>query len=838
MINRLVTSVTLVLLFCLANSAAAATKDESTLSFGDVLGWKIVVPAEAIESEKYAAEELNAVIEKINGSPLEITDKIPADGGYILIGQSAGLNTADLGEEGLQIDINPNYIIITGGRPRGVLYGVYEFCEKYLDVQFLTTDHTFIPESVKDVKLPCGSYTYIPEFVFRWAYLAENNGDQKFATRMRTNTTQTEKKCGGNCGYSLINHSFHHHLPIAKYGKEHPEYFMMQNGHRAIDFADTWGLGPNPCYASEGALKVITESAMDYFKNDPDKKNISLSCVDSHAYCECPECSKMNDQHGGTSGSHFDFINRVARIIGEKYPDKFVGSLAYYHTRHAPTNMKMEDNVQIQLCSIECCTFHALDDPNCPKNVAFYKDIKDWAKICKNIMIWNYNVDFHRYDMPFPNLKSIGPNVRFFRDNNVTGVFMQSAGNSHNSSMSDLKNWVISQCLWKPGSDSWDLALKFCKMHYVESAGPIIEWLSLLHNHVGLSDVHYNCFPEAEDMNLDTDMAKKAIAFFQQAMDLAKSDEIRSRVEKASIGGYRLMLEASPYERVGDAYKLILPEGYENTLETYKALVEKYKTNMATERATFKEYYKRIEDRKIVTLENDIWKIELLPSWNAKLIYLLYKPKNLQLLKPRFEKRRVREVWDEQAIIGINSELVRDYVITYKVNSQDSGSVSFSAVLDDGSKLSRKIWFDPQDPAKICCKTEFTYVGDQPKEYQFRVIPHFRYEGVDEEALVRDFVTKVQHNGKMVELKELTGGAVSGRKYTPVDVDSPGCYTVFNKKDNFGLKMDFTNLVVEHPPKWWEYYGPRLLTKQTTLKKDQTMTWEYDLSPIKKETKD
>ncbi len=398
--------------------------------------------------------------------------------------------------------------------------------------------------------------------------------------------------------------------------------------------------------------------------------------------------------------------------------------------------------------------------------------------------------------------------------------------------MSDLKNWVASQCLWKPGSDSWDLALKFCRMHYTESAEPIIKWLTLLHNHVSLSDVHYNCFPEAKDMNLDIEMGKKAIALFEQAIGLAKTGEVRRRVEKASICAYRLMLEASPYVRVNDAYKLFLPKGYESTLETYKSLVKKYKTERPTEMAGFAEYYKRIEDRKIVTLENEFWKLELFPGWNAKIFDLVYKPRNLKLLIPIIERRRIKEIWDEQAIKGINSELIRDYVITYKVDSQDSGSVSISAVLDDGSKLDRKIWFDPKDPSKIRSKTEFTYAGDQPKEYQFRVIPHVRYEGVDSESLARDFVTKVLHEGQMVELKDLTGGGVSGRKYTPVNVDSPGCYTVFNKKDNFGVKMDFTNLMVEHPQTWWEYYMPRMLTKPTTLEKDQTMTWEYDLMPL------
>ncbi len=588
MVRRLAVICILVGLFS-GPAILAAKADVVTLK--QLATWRVVVPQDATASEQYAADEFVALFELASGVALERGEAVPESGGYIFIGQAQDVSTDSLGEEGLAVIIEPTHITLTGGRPRGVLYAVYEFFERCLGVRFLTADHTFVPADIASKSISCERFTFVPDFQFRWSYFQETRQDHAFATRLRTNTIQTDEKLGGQCGYGLINHSFHNLLPVSKYGDEHPDYFMFWKGERAVEYNDTWGMGPNPCYASEGAFDVIVESARAYIEKDPNRKNISLSCVDSHAHCQCEQCLQMNAAHGGTSGSHFAFINKVARHFKSEYPDLFVGSLAYYHTRHAPKDMVMEDNVQIQLASIECCTHHALDDPHCPKNRLFYQDLKAWSKISNNIMIWNYNVNFHRYDLPFANLKSIGPNVRLFRDNHVTGVFMQGAGNSRNSDMSDLKNWVISQCLWRPGSSSWDLALEFCRMHYAESAGPIIDWLSLLHNHVALSQVHYNCFPKASDMNLDVKMGSKALEYFKKALALAQSDEVYARVEKASICAYRLLLEASPRVKVDGKYWITLPEGHEDALAQYQALTQKYNTDQPAERVTYEELY-------------------------------------------------------------------------------------------------------------------------------------------------------------------------------------------------------------------------------------------------------
>ena len=105
-------------------------------------------------------------------------------------------------------------------------------------------------------------------------------------------------------------------------------------------------------------------------------------------------CEELNNAEDTPMGSQLTFVNSVAERIEEVHSNVKVGTLAYWYTRRPPKNIKPRDNVQIQLCSIECCTLHAIDNPDCEQNQAFCADTNEWGKICNDIWIWNYNTNF------------------------------------------------------------------------------------------------------------------------------------------------------------------------------------------------------------------------------------------------------------------------------------------------------------------------------------------------------------------------------------------------------------------------------------------------------------
>ena len=117
----------------LAVSLTSAAQD--ALSPAAMGSWAIVCDQAATESERYAAEEFQSLFHGMTGSLLKIVDSAPRARGAVYVGPGAadasGLEIADtkFGEEGFHIQVSEEAIHITGGRPRGTLYGVYEFFE-------------------------------------------------------------------------------------------------------------------------------------------------------------------------------------------------------------------------------------------------------------------------------------------------------------------------------------------------------------------------------------------------------------------------------------------------------------------------------------------------------------------------------------------------------------------------------------------------------------------------------------------------------------------------------------------------------------------------------------
>ena len=243
-------------------------------------------------------------------------------------------------------------------------------------------------------------------------------------------------------------------------------------------------------------------------------------------------------------GSLLTFVNAVADEVKKTHPDVMVGTLAYQYSRKAPGTIRPRPDVQIQLCSIECCQIHSIDDPDCGWNVPFCRDLAGWGKISKDIYVWNYNVNFMNYMLPCPNLRGIEKNVRHFVVSNAKGVFMQAAGfPALGAEFSELRNYIITKLLWNPDQDGEVLMDEFLTLHYGKAAGPIRRFIDLIHDNAENKGIHMGCWASAADYGIDETIAAEGLRVFEEAMASADSAEVRTRVEKTSACAYRAAIE-------------------------------------------------------------------------------------------------------------------------------------------------------------------------------------------------------------------------------------------------------------------------------------------------------
>ena len=540
-------------LVLLMSGCAMLPSGPRPLRLGDLRDWQLVLAADATPSERYAAAEFQRVFALAAGQELSQVAAPTGRGGHVFVGADAvrahtgvAFDATALGEEGYRLVVTDRYVAIAGGRPRGTLYGVYAFLEDCLDVRFLTSEHTGVPLIVPERLVGPLDRSYTPPLEFRYTYYGENNQNPQFAVRLRQNAIPgTKPEWGGLAAMRLTNHSFGRQVPLAKYGKEHPEYFAERDGKRRVDVKADWDWhGTQPCLTNPDVLRIVTASVLADLTAHPEWRNISVSMNDNNYYCQCAACKAVDEAEGSPMGSLLRFVNAVADEVATAHPGVMVGTLSYLYSRKPPKLTRPRPNVQIQLCSIEACVLHAIDDPACPKNRDFCQDMADWGKLCNQIYIWNYNTNFHNYLLPCPNLRVLGPNVRYFLANHARGIFMQAAGNAMSAELSDLRNYVISRLLWDPTADAAALQEEFLVRHYGRCAPPLRRYLAYVHDQTQASGLHRNCFGEAADYGITPAVVAAGRQCFADALALAGDDAtLRRRVEKAAICLERAALE-------------------------------------------------------------------------------------------------------------------------------------------------------------------------------------------------------------------------------------------------------------------------------------------------------
>nr|MCR5694903.1 DUF4838 domain-containing protein [Clostridia bacterium] len=331
---------------------------------------------------------------------------------------------------GLAIVCDGSNLYLTGENETGAVYAVYTFLEDYIGWRFYSSSCERLIKQER-INLPVDAdITYSPKLFNRDTYWLDSF-DPHFAAKLKINggISRNSRQYGQMIRYAG---DFVHSLPgLAGTSRE-----------------------PNvqPCLTDPAVYEKVLKKVRSTLKSNPNATIISVSQNDSYADglgCQCENCRAIDEREGTPMGSLLTFVNKIADAIKDEYPNVYVDTLAYRYTRKAPKTIKPADNVIIRLCSIECCFSHDLDS-DCPQNEEFKKDIEDWAKISKNLFVWDYTTDFLYYIIPFPNLKVLYDNVRFFVDHNVTGIFEQGNSQSVSGEFGELRAYMLAKIMWNP----------------------------------------------------------------------------------------------------------------------------------------------------------------------------------------------------------------------------------------------------------------------------------------------------------------------------------------------------------------------------------------------------
>ncbi len=523
----------LLIVLSLVVGCEEAVKDDTlTIAEKGVAKAVIVIAEDAGEPEQHAAAELADFLQQITGAKLEIVHPPVAGRPRLLVGPKAAklavpdFSTDGLGADGIIIRSVGNDLILAGGYPRGTLYAVYTFLEDELGCRWWSSTESTIP---KKSMLNVGKLDvrYVPVLEYREPYWFDAfDGDWAVRNKSNGHRPRLDEKRGGKHTYEGFVHTFNRLIPPDKYFKDHPEWFSEINGKRTQKRAQL-------CLTNEEMRKELIKNLKVRLRANPAATIASVSQNDWRGNCQCSRCAAIEKEEDSPAGLMLRFVNAVAADIEEEFPQVAISTLAYQYTRKPPRITKPRHNVIVRLCSIECSFCKPLADE---RNKKFRDDIVGWSKICNRLYIWDYTTNFRHHIMPHPNLRVLGPNVKFFADHNVKGIFEQGAYTTNGAEMAELRAWVLAKLLWDPTRDGQELIDEFIAGYYC-LAGPYIKaYLKVMHDAVEASEDWLGCFEKQTAKFLSFETLSEGWANLKAAEAAVKDDtDLLFRVQVAQL---------------------------------------------------------------------------------------------------------------------------------------------------------------------------------------------------------------------------------------------------------------------------------------------------------------
>lgn len=552
----------------------------------------IVLSATPEPAERTAAAELREHLARVAGAKLEIRaeGEVPADVPQIVIGQTQrtrqwlpALNVQSLPPDAIVMKTVGRSLVLTGRPPRGPLYAVYTLLEDVIGCRWWTSTESFVPQRPTLV-LPTLDVNYAPPLWYREAFYRDaRNGVFAARSKCNGNSDAITAEYGGHHQFAGFVHTFYPLLPPEKHFAAHPEWYSELRGKR------TWEYG-QLCLTNAEMRKALAQAALQRLRSEPQANLISVSQNDWEGRCECPRCRALEQAEGSPAGPLLDTVNYVAEQIERVRPDVLVETLAYQYTQRPPRHVRPRPNVVVRLCSIECSFVEPLSGP---QNEAFRRDIEGWSRIAPHLFVWDYVTNFQNFILPYPNMRVLAPNIRFFVDHHVIGLFEQGDSECSVGDFVQLRAWLLAHLMWNPRRDPHELIREFTVGYYGPAAPHVMAYLEHIHDAAERSGMHLkysmadtSSWLSLADMNAATRlMNQAAAAVADDPVISARLRRERLSLDHAWLQRYDALRRAA--RRTGEEF--LGPNDPAGTVEEFIALGEKLHANRYAEGHPFAE---------------------------------------------------------------------------------------------------------------------------------------------------------------------------------------------------------------------------------------------------------
>ena len=511
--------------------------------------YEIVLGMQPGKAEQTAVTELKYYLEKV----IEKSFYINGKEAVIYVGDTdfARQNkvyATSMPEENYVIRTVGNGLILAGGGERGTLYAVYRFLEDIMGIHWFNQFEDSLPPK-QDIHLQELNINWKPLILQRDIYRSFNNIPKdkgRFCARNRLNRDgdyPIAPEYGGSFtfGSPYFTHTFARYFPKEKYYTAHPEYFAMNKGKRIASATSQL------CLTNTEMLREAVRLMKDFILKDemeakekgcPSPLIYDFSNNDSRNPCECGKCRKLSETEESEAGPLLYAINYIADEIAKFRPSVYVSTLAYYHTERPPRTLRPRDNVIIRLCDTST---NQARDFSAPENLRFLKILAAWAKISKNLAIWDYSITYPTPSGPYPHEYTLAENIRQYRKNRVMSIFGDHEG-ADSADFYDMNVWLEARLMEEPERDVNTLINTYMQRNFGAAATEMLQYRHLLNQSVIRNKTYIDWFaPPAAFNHIDLETAVKAQQLFDTAESKVSGTELE-RVQRARVNLDRICM--------------------------------------------------------------------------------------------------------------------------------------------------------------------------------------------------------------------------------------------------------------------------------------------------------
>ena len=535
----------------------------------------IYLPANAGTLLQFASQELQEFVKKISGAELSIVSSLSDDKLTVVLATPETVpeistlfadDLAEIGElDGFAIRQKENLLYIIGTCERGVQNGVYDFLTENTGIIWTRANEElgtlYNPQST--ISIEKVDYCEVPDFAVRGC---GPNGDNdgplynKMLVRNKQNSITATTSLGDveNGKYDrfnsvgltplLLGHVMSNWLPNEKYFDEHPEYYLSNpdgtpkkgaNGFTQLNFY-------NP-----GTAKAVAYEICEFLKVSKES-TVGLALGDSNYFVVFENGVELNKQpftadNGVTvypedenykSTVFFNFLNRVAKIVGEQYPDVQIDTFAYIFAE-VPPAVDIAKNVNIVFAPLNGDDHLPIETS--PGNIRVKANIEGWSEKTDNLYLYSYWNCLLYTDYPRPLAEKVQADLHYLKDMGFVGIGPESVGDTvrqtkskHNWDINGMYFWMMQQLFWDMDADLDALKQHYCDLAYGPASDEMQEFYRLIEEgwnstddfvwYITGGDTYYKKFI------IDAGIADDVLQAIRAAYDAAETDLQRTRI--------------------------------------------------------------------------------------------------------------------------------------------------------------------------------------------------------------------------------------------------------------------------------------------------------------------